>query len=51
VFVSAGDRAEERLVTTGQVLDQLVEITAGLSRGEKVATANVPQLVDGVKVQ
>ncbi len=51
VFVIAGDRAEERLVTTGQVLDQLVEITAGLSRGEKVATANVPQLVDGVKVQ
>jgi membrane fusion protein (multidrug efflux system) len=51
VFVIAGDRAEERLVTTGQVLDQLIEITAGLSRGEKVATANVPQLVDGVKVQ
>jgi membrane fusion protein, multidrug efflux system len=51
VFVIAGDRAEERLVTTGQVLDQLVEITAGLSRGEQVATANVPQLVDGVKVQ
>jgi membrane fusion protein (multidrug efflux system) len=51
VFVIAGDRAEERLVTTGQVLDQLVEITAGLSRGEKVATANVTQLVDGVKVQ
>ena len=51
VFVIAGDRAEERLVTTGQVLDQLVEITAGLSPGEKVATANVPQLVDGVKVQ
>jgi membrane fusion protein (multidrug efflux system) len=51
VFVIAGDRAEERLVTTGQVLDQLVEITAGLSPGEKVATANVPQLVDGVKVR
>jgi membrane fusion protein (multidrug efflux system) len=51
VFVIAGDRAEERLVTTGQVLDQLVEISSGLSRGEKVATANVPQLVDGVKVQ
>jgi membrane fusion protein (multidrug efflux system) len=51
VFVIAGDRAEERLVTTGQVLDQLVEITAGLSRGDRVATANVPQLVDGVKVQ
>jgi len=51
VFVISGDRAEERLVTTGQVLDQLVEITGGLARGEKVATANVAQLVDGIKVQ
>jgi membrane fusion protein, multidrug efflux system len=51
VFVIAGDRAEERLVTTGQVLDQQVEITSGLSRGEKVATASVSQLVDGVKVR
>ncbi len=30
VFVVTGDHAEERLVTTGQVLDQLVEITSGL---------------------
>jgi membrane fusion protein, multidrug efflux system len=51
VFVIASDRAEERIVTTGQTVDQLVEITSGLARGEKVATASVPQLVDGVKVQ
>jgi len=51
VFVIAGDRAEERLVTTGQVIDQLVEVTSGLTRGDRVATANVPQLVDGVKVK
>ena len=51
VFVMAGDHVDERLVTTGQVLDQLVEVTSGLTRGDRVATANVPQLVDGVKVK
>src|SRR4051812_29636810 len=51
VFVVAGDHAEERLVTTGQVLDQMIEVTSGLTRGDRVATANVPQLVDGVKVK
>ena len=49
VFVVAGDHVEERIVTTGQVLDQLVEITSGLKSGERVATENVTQLVDGVK--
>ena len=29
VFVVAGDRAEERIVTTGQKVDPLVEITTG----------------------
>ncbi len=51
VFVVNGDRVEERLVTTGQVVDRLVEVTSGLNRGERVATANVTQLVDGVKVK
>jgi membrane fusion protein (multidrug efflux system) len=51
VFVVNGDRVEERLVTTGQNVDRLVEITSGLNRGERVATANVTQLVDGVKVK
>jgi len=51
VFVVAGDHAEERLVTTGQVVDQLVEVTSGLTRGDRVATENVAQLVDGVKVK
>ena len=51
VFVIASDRAEERIVTTGQTVDQLVEITSGLARGEQVATASVPQLVDGVKIR
>jgi RND family efflux transporter MFP subunit len=50
VFVVDGDHVEERLVTVGQAVDQLVEITRGLKSGEKVATTNVPQLVDGQKV-
>ena len=51
VCVINGDRAEERIVTTGQKVDDLVEIVTGLKNGEKVATANVTQLIDGVKVR
>jgi RND family efflux transporter MFP subunit len=50
VFVVAGGRAEERLVTTGQAVGDFVEITAGLKAGEQVATTNLSQLVDGVAV-
>ena len=51
VFVIVGDRAEERIVTTGQSVDSLVEIVTGLKSGERVATENVTQLVDGIKVR
>jgi len=51
VFVINGDRAEERVVATGQKIDPLVEVVTGLKAGERVATANVNQLVDGVKVR
>ena len=51
VFVVNGDRAEERIVTTGQKVDSLVEIVTGLKRGERVATENVTQLIDGTKVR
>ena len=50
VFVVAGGKAEERIVTIGQPLGDLVEITNGLKVGEKVATSNVTQLADGVQV-
>ncbi len=50
VFVIAGDHVDERIVTTGQALDPLVEITSGLESGERVATENVAQLVDGTQV-
>ena len=51
VFVINGDRAEERIVTTGQKVNALVEVVSGLKNGERVATANVGQLVDGIKVR
>ncbi len=50
VYVITGDRAEERVVTTGQKAGDLIEITNGLKAGEQVATKNVGQLVDGAKV-
>jgi RND family efflux transporter MFP subunit len=50
VFVVTTDRAEERLVTVGQAVDGLVEITTGVKAGERVATTNVTQLVDGALV-
>jgi RND family efflux transporter MFP subunit len=51
VFVVNGGRAEERIVTTGQKVDNLVEIVTGLKSGERVATENVTQLVDGTAVR
>jgi RND family efflux transporter MFP subunit len=51
VFVVAGDRAEERIVTTGQKVDAFIEISSGLKSGERVATENVNQLIDGIKVK
>jgi multidrug efflux pump subunit AcrA (membrane-fusion protein) len=51
VFVVSSDHVDERIVTTGQTIDALVEITSGLKNGERVATENVTQLVDGVKVK
>ena len=50
VYVVAGDRAEERIVTTGETVGNLVEITKGLKAGERVATKNVAQLADGITV-
>ncbi|MDR1988949.1 MAG: efflux RND transporter periplasmic adaptor subunit [Acidobacteriaceae bacterium] len=50
VFVVSGDHVEERLVTIGQTIDTMVEITTGLTAGERVATTNVAQLSDGTKV-
>jgi len=50
VYVVNAGKVEERIVTTGQQVDALVEIATGLKAGEKVATKNVAQLFDGAKV-
>jgi RND family efflux transporter MFP subunit len=50
VYVVNGDHVEERIVTTGQAVGNLVEITKGLKAGERVGTTNVAQLADGLKV-
>ena len=41
VYVVNGDHVEERIVTTGETIGELVEITKGLKAGERVATKNV----------
>jgi membrane fusion protein (multidrug efflux system) len=48
--VSSGGTVEERIVTTGQTVGDLIEVTSGLARGETVATSNVAQLRDGVRI-
>lgn len=50
VFALAGDHVEERIVTTGQTIGSDVEIATGLKAGDVIATTNVPQLADGVRV-
>jgi RND family efflux transporter MFP subunit len=50
VFVVSDGKVEERIVTIGQPVGDLVEITTGLKAGEKVATSNVAQLADGTPV-
>jgi RND family efflux transporter MFP subunit len=50
VWVVVDDHVEERIVTIGQTLDTLVEVTNGLKEGERVATKNIGQLTDNRKV-
>ncbi len=50
VFVVAGDRAEERVVTVGQNVGDLVEITSGIKAGERVVARDLDRLVDGIRV-
>ncbi len=50
VFIATGDRVEERIVTVGQQLNDQIEITSGLRKGDVVATSNVQQLEDGARI-
>jgi RND family efflux transporter MFP subunit len=50
VFVVVDDRVAERIVTTGQVEGDRVEVTSGVSAGEVVAVDNLARLADGAPV-
>jgi RND family efflux transporter MFP subunit len=50
VYVVTDGRVEERIVTVGQPVDDLVEITSGLKAGEIVAGSGVESLADGAAV-
>jgi membrane fusion protein, multidrug efflux system len=50
LFVVDGDRAKERVVTVGEVVAGQIEVTTGLTAGERVVTSGVNALVDGVRV-
>jgi membrane fusion protein, multidrug efflux system len=49
-LIKTDHTAEERLVTIGQSVGDLIEITSGLKPGDTVATSNVTQLTDGARV-
>ena len=50
VFVVQGDRVEERVVMTAQVVGPRIEIADGLKAGETIVATGVDQLADGVRV-
>jgi RND family efflux transporter MFP subunit len=51
VYVIANGKAEERIVTLGERVNGLVELTSGVTAGEHVAVNPAGRLVDGVAVQ
>jgi membrane fusion protein (multidrug efflux system) len=51
VFVVSNDgMAEERIVTTGHTVDDLIELTSGIKAGDTVATSSVERLADGMRI-
>ena len=48
--ISPAGSAEERIVTTGQTVGDLIEITSGVKAGDAVATSNVARLADGMRI-
>jgi RND family efflux transporter MFP subunit len=48
--VSQTGTAEERIVTTGQTVGDLIEITSGVTAGDTVASSNVATLADGMRL-
>jgi RND family efflux transporter MFP subunit len=50
VYVVVRGAAEERIVTTGQTVGDLVEVETGIAAGDIVVTSHVAQLTDGARV-
>ena len=51
VFVVNGNKAEKRMVTTGQQYQSRMEILSGLQSGERVVTTGYQDLTDGQSIQ
>jgi len=51
VYVISGNKAEARLVKTGQREGDLIEILSGLKGGETIATDGAPFLTDGASIE
>ncbi|MCK6586298.1 MAG: efflux RND transporter periplasmic adaptor subunit [Polyangiaceae bacterium] len=51
VFVRAGNRVVERIVTVGREVEGLVEIRGMIHAGDEVAVENVEKLSDGAEIQ
>lgn len=51
LYVVKGDKVEERVVTSGEIVGKQVEITSGLSKGDVVATEPKGRLADGTPVR
>jgi RND family efflux transporter MFP subunit len=50
VYVVKDGRAQERIVTLGEVESEMVEVKNGVAPDERVATNNLEQIYDGVQV-
>ena len=51
VYVLAGNKVEERIVTIGEKVGDRVEVATGIKAGEQVAVNPRGKLADGVRVQ
>jgi len=51
VYVVKDGKVEERIVTVGETVGQLVEITSGVAKGDVVAAAPKGHLADGAEVR
>ena len=50
VYVIKDGRAQERIVTLGEVESEMVEVKNGVTPDERVATNNLEQIYDGVQI-